>query len=191
MKIWLTRHGQTNLNKNELMQGRTDEPLNEKGVEQAKATRKKVGEVKFDAVISSPLIRAVKTASIVGNIDEKKIIREPRIIEVDFGKFERCKYSDMGFWMTAYWALPEVIPPPATVENIASMVERSSSFLREIEQKDYKNVLVVCHSGIIRALCGFLEDRKNGIKWRPKPRNCEVRIYESLNGKHRYIKNIL
>lgn len=191
MKIWLTRHGQTNLNKNGLMQGRTDEPLNETGIEQAKRMREKIGDVKFDAVISSPLMRAVKTASIVGNVHEDKIIREPRIIEVDFGKYEMCKYSDMGLWMTAYWALPEIIPTPRTVENIASMVERSSSFLRELEKKKYENVLVTCHSGIIRALSGYLEDRRNGIKWRPKPKNCEVRIYESVNGQHRYIRNIV
>ena len=36
MKIWLTRHGQTNLNKSRLMQGRTDEPLNENGIRQAR-----------------------------------------------------------------------------------------------------------------------------------------------------------
>ena len=70
------------------------------------------------------------------------------------------------------------------------MVERSRSFLKELEQKDYDNVLVVCHGGIIRALRGYLEDRKNGIRWRPKPKNCQIGIYESVDGKHRLIKEI-
>ena len=65
MKIYLTRHGQTNLNKQELMQGRTDEPLNETGINQAKMARKNVENIHFDAVYSSPLIRAKKTASII------------------------------------------------------------------------------------------------------------------------------
>ena len=39
MIIYLTRHGQTNLNKARLMQGLTDEPLNETGLAQARAMR--------------------------------------------------------------------------------------------------------------------------------------------------------
>ncbi|MGN1277289.1 MAG: histidine phosphatase family protein [Floccifex sp.] len=88
-----------------------------------------------------------------------------------------------------FWAFPEIFKEPDTVESISSMVQRSSSFLKELETKDYENVLVVCHGGIIRALCGYLEDKENGIKWRPKPHNCEVRIYESINGKHKKIEN--
>lgn len=42
MKIWITRHGQTALNKQKLMQGLTDEPLNETGIQQAKEARKRL-----------------------------------------------------------------------------------------------------------------------------------------------------
>lgn len=187
MRIWLTRHGQTNLNKNKLMQGLTDEPLNATGIAQAEAARKRIGNVTFDAVYASPLDRAIHTASIIGNVDRKEVIVDPRIIETDFGKYEKAKYYLMGPSMTLYWAWPEKMPAPKTVETIASMVERSSSFLKELEQKGYEDVLVACHGGIIRALCGYLEDMDNGIKWRPKAHNCEIRVYESLNGKHRFI----
>ena len=189
MRIWLTRHGQTKYNKDELMQGLTDEPLNDVGLEQARAVRERIGDVKFDAVYASPLCRAVKTASIVGNVPESEIIKDERIIEVNFGEYELKPYAHLGFAMTAFWLLPEIIPAPKGkgVEDIKSMVTRAHSFLRDLEKKDYENVLVVCHGGIIRSLCGYLEDRKNGIKWRPKPHNCEVRVYESIEGKHKFI----
>ncbi len=185
MKIWVTRHGQTNLNKKRLMQGRTDEPLNATGIRQAREARKMLGDIVFDAVYASPLDRAVTTASIIGNVDRSEVIIEPRIIETDFGKYEKRKYYLMGPSMSLYWALPELFPAPESVESVSSMVERSSGFLKELEQKDYDNVLISCHGGIIRAISGYLEDRKNGILWRPKPHNCEIRIYESLHGRHR------
>lgn len=187
MKIWITRHGQTNLNKKKLMQGLTDEPLNETGIEQAKKGRTNIGDVKFDAVYASPLGRAITTASIIGGVPKEDVIVDERIIEVDFGKYEQKPYAAMGIAMTLYWALPEIFPAPKTVEPISSMVARSQSFLRELEQKDYENVLIVCHGGIIRALCGYLGDRKNGIMWRPKPHNCEIRVYESKGGRHEFV----
>lgn len=184
MKIWVTRHGQTRFNKKKLMQGLTDEPLNETGINQAKAARERIGNIKFDAVYASPLDRAITTASIIGGVDKSDVIVDPRIIEVDFGKYELRSYYALGIPMTLYWALPEVFPVPKTVETIPHMVARSTEFLKELEAKDYENVLVVCHGGIIRAICGYLEDKANGIKWRPKPHNCEIRVYESKEGKH-------
>lgn len=189
MNIWVTRHGQTNLNKHKLMQGLTDDPLNARGIEQAKSVREAIGDVHFDAVYASPLDRAITTASIVADIPKSDVIIDNRIIEVDFGKYEQIPYAKLGLAMTAYWAWPEIVPAPKTVENIASMVARSSDFMRELESHDYENVLVACHGGIIRAICGYLEDTRSGVKWRPKPKNCEVRIYESINGKHRFIRN--
>lgn len=178
MKIWLTRHGQTKLNKERRMQGRTDEPLNETGIWQAEKAREEVRGVSFDAVYASPLKRAVKTASIIGGVSAGEVLIDKRLIEVDFGPYELRKYYLLGPWMTAFWTLPEVIPAPRGVETIRSMVERSASFLRELEEKPYENVLVVCHGGIIRALAGYLTDRKSGIVWRPHPHNCEIRVYD-------------
>ena len=190
MKIWITRHGQTRLNREKRMQGRTDEPLNETGILQAKKMGEKLSGQPFDAVYASPLCRAVQTAALISGRDEAQIRTDPRILETDFGHFEQKHYLLLGPRMTLYWAFPELFPAPATAETIASMTERSHAFLRELEQQDYENVLVVCHGGIIRALCGYLEDLPRGIRWRPKPKNCEVRVYESREGKHRLLETI-
>ncbi|MBR3232051.1 MAG: histidine phosphatase family protein [Lachnospiraceae bacterium] len=190
MIIYLTRHGQTNLNKARLMQGLTDEPLNETGLAQARAMREKIGNVHFDAVYASPLNRAVMTGAIIGGVDPSEVITDPRIIEADFGVYEKKKYYLMGPAMTLYWTLPEIFPAPKSVETTAALRKRSSSFLRELEEKNYGTVLIACHGGIMRALSGYLEDRKNGLAWRPKPHNCEVRVYEAKDGRHRTVERI-
>lgn len=195
MKIWITRHGQTNLNKAKLMQGLTDEPLNETGIQQAKwvgaEIAKRYPDLKFDAIYASPLGRSQVTASLITGEDISSFIIDERIIEADFGKFEKMPYGSMGIHMTLYWMFPEFIPAPKGVETLASMISRSREFLKELEEKDYENVLIVCHGGIIRALCGYLEDRRSGVRWRPKPKNCEVRVYESNKGVHKTITSIL
>ncbi len=190
MKIYVTRHGQTDYNKKRMMQGRSDIPLNEVGIAQATARRKMLGNIKFDAVYSSPLIRAVKTAQIIGNVSEDEIIKDERIIEANFGKYELMNYYGTGIPMMLYWSFPEIFKAPEGVETIQEMIDRTSSFLKELEQKDYENVLVACHGGIIRPIRGYLENKKSGIIWRPRPKNCEIFVYECIDGKHRLVDDI-
>ena len=152
--------------------------------------REKIGDVHFDAVYASPLNRAVMTGAIIGGVDPSEVITDPRIIEADFGVYEKRKYYLLGPKMTLYWALPEIFPAPESVETTASLSARSASFLRELERKDYGTVLIACHGGIMRALSGYLEDKKNGLAWRPKPHNCEVRVYEAEGGRHRTIEKV-
>ena len=188
MKIWITRHGQTALNHDRRMQGLTDAPLNEKGIAQARLSRQKIGDVRFDAVYSSPLVRARLTGSIIGGVDLSEIIVDRRLIEVDFGKYERRKYYLLGPAMTAYWAMPRIFPVPATVETPDSMKARAAALLRELESRDYENVLVACHGGIMRALCGYLEDAPGGLYWH-RAKNCEIRVYESAGGRHSFLRS--
>ncbi len=190
MKIYVTRHGQTDFNKKRMMQGRSDIPLNDVGIKQARDRRKSIGEMKFDAVYASPLVRAIQTAEIIGNVDRKDIIVDERIIEANFGPYELKGYYSTGLPMMAYWSFPELFKAPAGVETIREMKERTSAFLRELEEKNYENVLVACHGGIIRPIRGYLEDRKSGLVWRPRPKNCEIFVYESVNGRHRLIEDI-
>ena len=68
------------------------------------------------------------------------------------------------------------------------MKERASSFLRELETKDYGNVLVACHGGIMRALCGYLDEAPDGLHWE-RMKNCEIRVYEYKDGHHTFLKS--
>jgi len=188
MKIWIARHGQTDLNRDKRMQGLTDCPLNEKGIMQARQSRKNIGDVYFDAVYASPLERARVTGSIIGNVGLSEVIVDERLIETDFGRYEKCKYYLMGPAMTLYWMFPKVFPVPDTVETLDSMKARASSFLRELESRDYENVLVACHGGILRALCGYLENAADGLRWE-RAKNCEIRVYEYKDGQHTFLES--
>ena len=180
MNIYITRHGQTDLNKAHLMQGRTDAPLNERGKQQAAEAAEQLKGIRFDAVYASPLQRAVDTAHIMTGVPKDQIITDERIIEVDFGRYEKRKYTALGLRMWSFWLLPTIFSEPDTVESIAHMKKRAHSFLNDLSKNDYQNVLISCHGGIMRVLCGILDHRKNELMWNPKPKNCEIRKFTLL-----------
>ena len=65
MKLYIIRHGQTEWNKQKRLQGRSDIPLNEYGIQLARETKAGLKDVKFDLAFTSPLQRAKKTAEIL------------------------------------------------------------------------------------------------------------------------------
>ena len=65
MKIYLVRHGETTLNARGCNYGRTDVGLSGRGRRQAEELRNFFGQVPLDAVVTSPLKRAVETAEII------------------------------------------------------------------------------------------------------------------------------
>src|SRR5690606_10889163 len=86
--ICLLRHGETSFNADgNRYCGRTDVELTEKGISQAKRMYELLEGYDFDAVYSSPLQRAKKTAEIAsGRV--KNVLVDDRLIEVDFGEWE-------------------------------------------------------------------------------------------------------
>ena len=91
-KICLIRHGQTDWNNQKLIQGRIDNPLNDTGKAQLKIVGKYLKETDndWDIIITSPLTRAIESATIVKNeLDfQDELIINPNVIEREFGKAE-------------------------------------------------------------------------------------------------------
>ncbi len=183
MQVWVTRHGQTDLNRRHLMQGRTDAPLNARGLYQARAARLLLGEQEFDLVYASPLQRAIQTAAIIG--DTQAVLTDPRLREQDFGRYELRPYWQVAPHMGAAWLFPDYFAAPPTVESYAAMVERTTSFVADLKESGAETVLIACHGAIMRFVCGALLETPNHLAGRWLPRSCAIRRFESLNGHFR------
>lgn len=181
MKIYLTRHGQTDWNVAHKPQGKADIELNQVGEEQAKVVKEQLQDEKIDLIICSPLKRAKKTAEIINSEKQIPIIYDERISERDFGEFQgktlekmKSKVQFQGFWNYEDNVHYE------KAENIQDFFNRVYVFLEEIQEKyKDKNILIVTHGGVsIPVTCYF-----NGI---PKEKslinlgikNCEVKKFE-------------
>lgn len=161
--LYIVRHGETDWNAKGLTQGETDIPLNNTGIKQAKDLAEKLKGIKFDAVFSSDLIRAKKTAEIIAF--EKKIAIETTHLlrERRFGKFEGKPYSLMDEFHRNWEKLDKKertnYKPYKGYESDKEAITRFITFLREISVRyTEKKVLVVCHGGIMRILLNHLSD---------------------------------
>ena len=86
--LLITRHGETEWNREERYQGHADPPLNEKGRMQAEELAAKLDGEPIDAVYSSDLRRAAETAEIVGARLDLPVVHEPGLREIDVGSWQ-------------------------------------------------------------------------------------------------------
>ena len=149
MKLYVVRHGQTIHNQLGLVQGDTESDLSEKGIEDAKALRELVSSLDIDVVISSPLRRAMDTARIITD-NKYEIIEDKRLIERNYGLGEGKPVDEE--LTIKYWDF-KLNTDINEVEKVQDLMFRIVEFIEDIRNKyDDKNVLVVAHSAILRAI---------------------------------------
>ena len=97
MRLFILRHGQTDLNLARKVQGHMDVDLNATGIEQAEDLAKVVREksLRFDAIYCSPLRRALDTCEIVTGQSRDTFHVDDRIEEFDFGELEGYAYREL------------------------------------------------------------------------------------------------
>lgn len=153
LNVYLLRHGQTQWNADgNRYCGRTDIPLTETGMQQAETVRGQLKVLSFDAIYSSPLERAYVTAQVAGG--GQKVIRDQRLIEVDFGLWEgKTKEEfiaeDGGLWQK-WMSDPFSSPAGGTGETGREVIQRVDDFFIDVRKHNYTNILVVGHNGINR-----------------------------------------
>ena len=182
MKIYVTRHGQTDWNVQGKTQGRADIELNEVGIKQAKQTKEELKNIDIDLIICSPLKRAKKTAEIINEGRNIPIIFDDQIIERNFGEFEGEKIKFDEFW--DYNAHPRY----QRAETIQEIISRISNFLDKIKE-EYKDKNVAMKKVMkIKLLKRYKIDEfifeklnKYGIKWVRGPRGLTDILSKGLN----------
>ena len=178
MQIFLVRHGETDANKNKVMQGQSQNlQLNETGVRQATNLKMKLKDIKFNKCYTSPMIRAWSTAMILAG-DRVEIKEDKRLIERYLGNLEgkdRTNYDVKKYWDYNLNSNDE------EVEAIQDIFGRCNSFIDDIKTNSNNDdiILVVSHGAVTRCLHHILKKsnlNKNLLNF--KIDNCYCEKYE-------------
>jgi probable phosphoglycerate mutase len=145
MNIYITRHGQTDYNKERKVCGRSDISLNENGLNQAQLLKQNIinKKLSFNDIYVSPLIRARQTVAPIEKHFNQKAIIDNRLMEFNFGDKEACDFDDPDF-------RKQRNDPFQYFKNGESMVKvaaRVYNFLDELIKKYDNNstILIVSH----------------------------------------------
>ncbi len=156
-ELCLVRHGQTDWNFQEIIQGREDIPLNALGHQQAEESAAFLSQEEWDVIVASPLTRAVDTARYIAEacgFHEETIIRDERFIEREFGMASGKPVPGI------YEAVQA--DDQTRVPGLESEDEMRARVLEGMEHlvKTYpgKRIIVVCHSHAIKAALSAVDD---------------------------------
>jgi len=165
-RIYLVRHGETQANHDEIIQGHQDTALNERGFEQARLLGEALREVKFhDVAFSSDLCRAVSTADeILTHHPEVKMVKQEELRERYMGELEG-KQARKGVALVAKF---DKNLETAVAFNLRAVSWWNANILESMINGDNgdsleepRNILVTTHGGFIVTLVrGLIKCKK-------------------------------
>lgn len=162
MRLFFVRHGQTEYNLKEIIQGyRCDSPLTPLGIQQAKQAGEKLKDIPFTAAYISPAGRAQQTfATLIAQNKKDQAPRrvlDARLLEINFGKYDGQKLSVMkeAGVLDAYRNHPEHFDKKTTGgEDYYDLEKRGRAALNDIVQQEpaEANILIVSHAVFLTTL---------------------------------------
>ncbi|MEM7748128.1 MAG: histidine phosphatase family protein [Pseudomonadota bacterium] len=151
------RHGQTDWNVEGKFQGQTDIPLNATGVAQAQNAATVLAAHHIDRVISSPLTRALRTATIVAEQRSLAAEVDPRLTERTFGTFEGqvVKVVKQQLGLPPGERIAGHLPPDAE-QWPETLTRTRNAFASWFDSHPNQQLLFVSHHGLFAALSEML-----------------------------------
>lgn len=198
MEVYLVRHGRTPWNARRLIQGRTDISLAPDGIAIAQEYSKKIRDIHFDRIFSSPLKRAYETAEILRGDRDIPIETDDRLKEICFGENEGrdslAILHNPEDPFHYFYSAPEKYKPAPGGETFEEVIARGASFLHQVVeplQDKCQRIMIVGHGAFNKGLMCTVAGREVKDYWGPgiQP-NCGAIIFTLENGKYTILSEI-
>ena len=139
--FFMLRHGVTDYNQRRIVMGHLDIPLNDRGRHQAREIADHVAALGVTRLVSSPLIRALETAEIIGERLGLTFSTHDGLKERDWGQLTGRSYNELAHWRGD-------LPPGAETGEIFG--NRVIAAMNDINPDC--DTLLIAHSGVCRLL---------------------------------------
>ena len=161
MNLYMVRHGQTAASRENRFNGSSDPPLTSVGESMAEAFALAYASLTWDAVYTSPMLRARQTADALCRLTGVQANLEDGLKEIDYGEWEGLRQADVKQrWPEAFehWAddvASRGTPGGETAFQVAARAMRVVEGIRARYQRG--NVLLVSHKATLRVItCALL-----------------------------------
>jgi len=169
LEIILARHGETEWNATETFRGRADVALNETGLQQARLLGEYLAHERIDAVYSSPLQRAVKTAGAIAGLHNLDVTIVDNLNDIDCGEWQgltlrevKDKYPEL---YQDWRDTPEQVRLPGG-ESLEEVRRRALPFVQDAVMRCGEGkVVMVSHRVVNKVLICALLGLDNSSFW--------------------------
>lgn len=204
MEIYIVRHGLSEANEKNVLQGQIDYPLSDEGRRQAHHIGNYFGDcsIKFNRAVTSVLSRAKETAEIILKYqDDPPILEdEEKFKEIDIGKLQgftsdevRDKFPDYYKRGPNEWLDFSEYGGETWVDLCNRVDIAMSKYVTESKMLEEGNLLIVAHGGVLRAMLRTLLSAETNFMFLRVENCCHVKInYLAIRGHLRkYIEYIM
>lgn len=195
LRIYFVRHGETIWNTLKIFQGRSNSPLTELGIEQAKKLSVFLKDIEFNKVYSSPQERAMQTTKLILGDRNIDIVSIDEFQEINMGKVEGIPREDFeknypieyhNFWNNAI----DYNPSAYEGESYQEILERVQIGLNKlINENSSGNILVISHGVTLKAIFNIINEKGiDEFSKQPVPENTSTTIVEYDSNNFKIIK---
>jgi len=158
-KLILLRHGNTGFSGQYI--GSKDVPLSANGCRQIASLQPILENQQIDYILSSPMLRCRESAEIL--FSDRHVYYDDDLREIDFGRWEGLIFQEIATndpdlvnkW--AAWNPDFCFPEGECIDHFIKRVHRAGS---RIKESSNKNIILIAHGGVIRALLCYLLNLK-------------------------------